>query len=93
MNAKEIEVLCPCCATRLLVDVRTGTILRRTTAAAQEPAPGEDRWDSASKKVRDRTLSGAEKLESALEDERTKESRFDELFRKATDKHARKPEE
>src|SRR5262245_4467943 len=53
MSAKQIDVTCPCCSTRLTVDVLTRQILRRTTPeAAQETASGKDRWNSAQERVR-----------------------------------------
>ena len=89
MDAKEIEVRCPCCATRLWVEPTTGRVLRTVEG---EDAQTKDRWEAAEQKVRERTHSGADKLESALEAERTKESRFDELFQKAREKHRRESE-
>lgn len=91
MDAKEIEVRCPCCTARLWVEPGTGRVLR-TVEAEEAPGPAKDRWESAEQKVRERTRSGADKLESALEAERTKESRFDDLFQKAREKHRREPE-
>jgi hypothetical protein len=97
MSAKDIEVLCPCCAARLSVDVATGKILKSVPAPEDGPrgadaTPSKDRWESAQKRVRDRTQSSTQKLESALEAERTKEARFDDLFKKARDKHERDDE-
>ena len=91
MSAKQIEVTCPCCAARLTVDVLTSKVMRHTEAPGAAPAAGEgkDRWASAQERVRDRTTTGQDKLESALEYERTKGKRFDDLFDKAKDKHAR----
>ena len=91
MSAKEIEIRCPCCTAKLFVDVRTGAVLRASPAAGSDAGaePKRDAWDAAQQRVRDRSRTGAEKLESALEDERTKEARFDDLFKKATEKHAR----
>jgi hypothetical protein len=95
MNAKDIEVRCPCCETRLLVDLASGKILKTTPApraaghAPEETAP-RDRWESAQQRVRDRTQTSSSKLESALEAERTKEGRFDELFQKAREKQDRR---
>lgn len=87
MSAKEIVVSCPCCSARLVVDVLTAKVMRTERAESTE---GVDKWSAAQQKVQGRTRSGAEKLENALEDERTKGSRFDELFKKAQDKHKRK---
>lgn len=80
MSSKEIDVTCPCCAARLTVDVATGKPVRVVQAATG--AKG-DRWESAQEHVRQRTASGADKLDSALESERGKAERLDELFRKA----------
>ena len=89
MSAKQIDVTCPCCSTRLTVDVLTGQILRRSSSEASEAGtPGKDRWVSAQERVRERTTSGEDKLESALDHERGKSARFDELFQKAREKHA-----
>lgn len=94
MSAKQIDVTCPCCSTRLTVDVGTGQVLRRIgpDAAAGGP-PDKDRWVSAQERVRERTKSGEDKLESALDHERGKSARFDELFQKAREKNARKGDE
>jgi hypothetical protein len=89
MSAKQIDVTCPCCSTRLTVDVLTRQILRKEAPeTAQEGGSGKDRWNSAQERVRDRTKSSEDKLASALENERGKSARFDELFQKAREKHA-----
>ena len=92
--SKEVEVTCPCCTAKLTVDVRTGQVIKRQVPA--KPGAGEppkDAWESAQDRVRERTAEGKRKLESALDYERTKEARFDELFKKATEKRAPKPDE
>jgi len=102
MSAKQIDVTCPCCSTRLTVDVLTAQVLRRSPpdaaasgaeAPASAPESGGDRWASAQARVRERSKSGEDRLESALEHERGKSKRFDELFQKAREKHTRKPDE
>ena len=94
MSSKQIEVTCPCCSTRLIVDVLSGQILRRSQPAQPaEEESGKDRWSSAQDRVRERTKSGEDKLKSALEHERGKSQRFDELFQKAREKHSRKGDE
>ena len=102
MSAKQIDVTCPCCSTRLTVDVLTAQVLRRSppspAASGAEtsesaPEPGGDRWASAQARVRERSKSGEDRLENALEQERGKSKRFDELFEKAREKHTRKPDE
>ena len=94
MSAKQIDVTCPCCATRLTIDVLTAQVLRRSQPAeAEAPAGGADRWTAAQERVRGRTQTGEDKLESALEQERGKSKRFDDLFDKAREKHTRKDSE
>ena len=91
MAAKDVEVVCPCCSTRLTVDVLTGRVLRRQEAAQEgTKTPKRDAWEAAQERVRSRSDDSARKLESALDHERTKEARFDELFRKASQKNTEK---
>jgi len=94
MGAKQIDVTCPCCASVITVDLLTRQVMKTVRADERSgAAPASDRWEKAQDRVRERTKTSADKLESALQDERTKESRFDELFKKAHEKHARKPDE
>jgi len=90
MDTKEIEITCPCCASRLLVDVRTAAVLRSTepgeTAPEKAREPGEAGWSRAHARVRERTDGGEGRLDEALRRERDKGSKLDELFRKANDK-------
>jgi hypothetical protein len=92
MSAKQIDVKCPCCSSLLTVDVLTGKIMRTVRADEHAGAGSVDRWDAANERVRERTTKSADKLESALQDERTKEARFDEIFKQAQSKHSRKPD-
>lgn len=94
MSQKEVELTCPCCAARLTVDIRTGQVLKRQDAP-KEGASGasKDRWETAQDRVRERSLEGNRKMESALDYERNKEARFDQLFKQATEKQDRKREE
>jgi hypothetical protein len=99
MGPKQIDVTCPCCRTRLTVDVLTRQILRRTAPdAADAPEEGEGaldegRWDAAQDQVSARKRSGPDKLDQALAEERGKEARLDDLFRKATEKLSKKDED
>lgn len=94
MNSRELEVTCPCCSARLVVDVRTAQVMKsvRKETETEATAP-RDPWAAAQDKVRDRTRSGTEKMDSALDYERGKSQRLDEFFKRATEKHARKPDE
>jgi hypothetical protein len=90
VSAKEIEVVCPCCQSRLSIDVLTAKVLRHETAGSS--AAGGDRWASAQDKVRGRTTSATDKLDRALDSERGKKDRLDDLFRKAQEK-LKRPED
>ena len=90
MDKKQIETVCPCCDTTLVVDALTGKVLRHAK-------PGEvdetgkmqldpSRWDGASERVSTRATDAADKFEEALGEEKTKESRLDDLFDKAKKK-------
>ena len=90
MEKKQIEVDCPCCATKLTIDVLTQSVVRATAKAELDetgrPKLDEERWDKAEGRVSQRSAGAQDKLESALEAERTKEARFDDLFEKARKK-------
>jgi len=81
VSAKEIEVTCPCCQSRLAIDVLTAKVLRHERVEAV--GGSGDRWESAQDRVRGRTSSGTEKLDRALDSERGKADRLDDMFRKA----------
>lgn len=87
---KQIETVCPCCEATLVVDSATGKVLRHAK-------PGEvddtgkmkldlDRWDSANERTSTRAKDATDKFEEALGEERSKESRLDDLFDKAKKK-------
>jgi hypothetical protein len=90
MESKQIEITCPCCASRILVDVLTGTVLRtreREGGAGGEaqPEPGRD-WSKALGRVQKRSDDAPGKLDAALEREREKRARLDDIFLKANEK-------
>ena len=93
METKQIEIDCPCCKTRLLLDVRTGQLLRARRPeeldSEGKPVVSERDWDEALGKVQDRTQSREGRLDEALNRERDKASRLDDLFRQARDKLAK----
>lgn len=94
METKQIEVDCPCCKSRLTVDVLTRTVMR-ADAPAQVDETGaakldESRWDAARTRVSGRTRSAEDKLGDAMERERGKSDRLDSLFDKAKEKLERR---
>jgi hypothetical protein len=91
MSERQVEIICPCCSARLSIDTRTATVVRARRAGevdveSGKPKVGDADWTDALSKVRKRTEGGESKLDSALERERGKSERLDELFRKAKDK-------
>ncbi len=84
---KEIEIDCPCCEARLLIDVRTQAVLRHTPKAELNDLgrPGGETaaWDRAQAKVSARAGRGTDAFDDALAQEQSKGSRFDDLFDKA----------
>lgn len=90
MDAKQIEIACPCCKSRLLVDLRTGKLLRTLRPeeldATGKPLVGERDWDQALGRVRERSSERGSKLDSALDRERDRSRDLDDLFRKAREK-------
>lgn len=97
MDAKEIEVTCPCCRSVLSVDVRTATVVRSARPAevdgAGRPKLDPGRWDEAVGRVGERRERAADELEAGLSRERDKERRLDEQFEAAKRKLQRPSEE
>lgn len=93
MSKKDLEIVCPCCESRLLVDLRTETVVRaRRPEELDEsgrPKVGDADWSSAFDRVRARTRGEDRKLDQAVERERQRtrslDDRFDEARRKAED--------
>lgn len=90
MGSKEIDVTCPCCAAQITIDAATGKVMRSRDAKSGTKG---DTWASAQENVRQRTSGSADKLESALENERGRADRLDELFRKAQDRTRRREDD
>lgn len=91
MTDQQLEITCPCCQGRLWIDARTAKVVRsrpagEVDAASGKPKVGEHDWADALGKVQERTDSGEGRLDSALERERGKGARLDELFHKAKEK-------
>lgn len=97
MAIKEIEVACPCCASRIWVDVSTGKVVRSRRPQEEDESGrilmSEKDWESVRDRVRKRPQEGQNKLEEALDRERNKADTLDDLFTKAKDKAKRREEE
>lgn len=90
MDTKQLEISCPCCKSRLAVDVRTGAVVRAVrpeqTDETGRPVVVEADWSTAVDKVKQRNDGAGSKLDAALQKEREKSSRLDDLFKQARDK-------
>ena len=87
MNPKQIEIRCPCCETRLVIDVLTSKVLR-TGRPDEVDETGklvldESRWDRAQEKLK---AKGTDAFDQALSKEKSREADLDALFRKAREK-------
>ena len=94
MENKQIEVDCPCCSSKLTIDVLTRTVMRALSPQemeADDPTQrSAERWDKASERVEGRSAKAKDKLESAISMEKSKEDRLDDLFKQANEKLKRK---
>lgn len=90
MDAKDVRVECPCCQSRLEIDVRTGKVLRWSKRAEADPSgkpvAREGDWGEASQRVGKRLSSASDKFDESLQREQTRSRDLDELFRKAKEK-------
>ena len=97
MDTKAVEVICPCCESRLEIDVRTGKVVRSRKKGEQDetgkPVMRESDWTAASERVSQRMGSAGDKFDQSLSKEKGRAKDLDELFRKASDKLKKKPEE
>ena len=87
MAAKQIEVTCPCCDTRLTIDVLTRKILRHAPPGQVDETGkvvlDEGRWDEANQRVAGRREATGDKFDAALGKEQSRERDLDDLFEKA----------
>lgn len=93
MSSKQIDVTCPCCSTVLTVDVLTRQVLKRVEPTERASGSSDDRWGAAQERVAGRPEASQDKLDRMLAEERGKEDRLDELFRKANEKLSRKEDD
>lgn len=84
MSNKEITVTCPCCDSRLVVDVLTARVIahgrQKDTDPAGRPIVREEDWDTANERVAGRTQAAANRFDEALSQERTRGKDLDALF-------------
>lgn len=84
---KEIEIDCPCCESRLLIDVRTRTVLRHAPKGGLDefgkPLRDASRWDAANEKVGRGGERGRDAFDQALSKEKSRDQDLDDLFDRA----------
>ena len=97
MSQKQIEVACPCCESRLVIDVLTSKILRHVPPEKLDetgkPVLDGERWATATKRIQDKTKRGGDSFDAAMNREQRREGDLDDLFDKAKDKLKRRADE
>jgi hypothetical protein len=90
VDKKEVEIDCPCCRSRVAVDVRTGKVLRwrleQELDASGKPRVRESDWTQAHERVEGRLGSAADKFDAGLAREQGRGRDLDDLFRAASEK-------
>lgn len=80
-----LEVTCPGCRCRLLVDRRTGKVIE-TRKPLEELQDGEDRFDALVRKARGRGDEALDKFSKAQERQKDKLARLDSLFKETKER-------
>jgi len=94
---KDVMVACPCCDSRIEIDLRTGKVLRwRRPEELDEtgkPVVTEGDWADANKRVSNRLGEAKDRFESGLSKEKSRVNDLDDLFKKASDKLRKREDE
>jgi hypothetical protein len=97
MSARDANVTCPCCQSRLEVDVRTGKVVKwRREVELDEtgkPILTEADWTSAADRAGGRRDAAVEKFDAGVAREQKRETDLDDLFNKASEKLKKKGED
>jgi len=90
MSARDTLVTCPCCQSRLEVDLRTGQVLKWNRPSeideTGKPILREADWDEAAGKVKGRLSGSVDKFDANLSREKARSKDLDDLFAKAKEK-------
>jgi hypothetical protein len=87
-KSDELEVLCPCCRTKLLVDAATGVVLQE-----DRPKKPKKLFENALEEERTRQEATDDLFGKALASERDRGALLDRKFEKALKKAAENPDE
>jgi uncharacterized Zn finger protein (UPF0148 family) len=74
-----LQITCPDCKTVLIVERRSGKIVEVRRPILEESTG--DRFEDAIKKVRERPSAAEKKFRKALENEKSKKAKLDQLFK------------
>jgi hypothetical protein len=85
---REIQVVCPCCQTELLVDVATAAVLRED----RKKRPPTRSFEEAVKDEQERRKASDEVFGKALQGQRTQQEILERKFQEAMKKAEEDPE-
>jgi hypothetical protein len=92
MTQRETNVTCPCCRSRLEVDVRTGKVVKwrreEELDSTGKPVLREEDWSQAAGRVDGRLSAAADKFDEGFARETSRAKDLDDLFKKASEKLA-----
>jgi len=83
-----LTVICPCCETKLVIDSKTGAILREDRVVKREHGSLDDAFGS----IRAKKREADEKLEKAFADAKNREEILEKKFQEARKKAAENPD-
>ncbi len=97
MDTRQTIVTCPCCESRLEVDARSGKVVswrrKQDVDETGKTVIRESDWDDASGRVAERLSTAEQGFEQGLAKEKNRGSDLDDLFKKASDKARRRPDD
>ena len=83
-GGKRLEVVCPCCATELLVDAATGVVLREDRKKGPRQS-FDDALAAERKRKKDSDALFGKALKSQRDSEKLLDAKFDEAMKKAAE--------
>ena len=90
METKEVQVDCPCCRSRLAIDVRTAKVVRWSKEgeldASGKPKVRTEDWTNAADRVSSRLSTAEDLFDAGLQREKNRERDLDDLFRETSEK-------
>lgn len=94
---KDASISCPCCESRIEIDLRTGKVLRwRRPEELDEtgkPVLTESDWADANHRVANRMGEARDRFEDGLSREKSRGDDLDDLFKKTQEKLKKREEE